>query len=320
MTNRDTKNYKLKVGYTVFAGLIIFFVFVIMVGTEGYYFSKTYNLNLLVKSTQGLIEGGKVSLGGLKIGQIDKIEFTVVNDQNLVKIKLALLKKYSPQITVKSFATIETSGLLGDKMINISLGNPAETPVKEGDYLPVKESFSLDDFSDKIEPLVDNINQFASNLKIITDTIKSGKGSVASLLLGPEITNKLDNSLKNLNSFTANLNDRNNTLGMLVNDNKLYDDLSSISSDLKDILKGVKSGKGTLGKLISSDSLYTNINELSEKLNKASESLQNDSTFVGGMLNDKEGYKKLIFMIDELNKLVSDFKNNPEKYINLSIF
>lgn len=320
MTNRDTKNYKLKVGYTVFVGLIIFFVFVIMVGTEGYYFSKTYNLNLLVKSTQGLIEGGKVSLGGLKIGQIDKIEFTAVNDQNLVKIKLALLKKYSPQITVKSFATIETSGLLGDKMINISLGNPNENPLKEGDYLTVKESFSFDDFSDKIGPLIDNVNKFASNLKIITDTIKSGKGDVASIMLGSEITTKLDNSLKNLNSFTANLNNRNSTIGMLVNDNKLYDDLSSISSDLKDILKGVKSGKGTLGKLVSSDSLYTNINELSEKLNKASESLQNDSTFIGGMLNDKEGYKKLILLIDELDRLIADIKNNPERYINLSIF
>lgn len=320
MTNRDTKIYKLKVGYTVFIGLIIFFVFIIMVGTQGYYFSKTYNLNILVKSTQGLIEGGKVSLGGLKIGQIDKIEFTSVNDQNLILIKLALLDKYSPQITVNSFASIETSGLLGDKMINISLGNPNETPLKEGDYLTVKESFSFDDFSNKIEPLIDNVNNFASNLKIITDTIKSGKGDVATIMLGSKITTKLDNSLKNLDAFTANLNNRNNTIGMLVNDNKLYNDLSSISSDLKDILKDVKSGKGTLGKLVSSDSLYTNINELSEKLSKASDSLESDSTLAGGILNDKESYKKIILLIDELNKLVTDIKNNPERYINLSIF
>ncbi len=320
MTNRDTKSYKLKVGYTVFVGLIIFFIFVIMVGTEGYYFSKTYSLNLLVKSTQGLIEGGKVSLGGLKIGQIDKIEFTTVNDKNLVKIKLALLRKYSSQITIKSFASIETSGLLGDKMINISLGNPVDTPLKEGDYLPVKESFSFDDLSHKIEPLVDNINQFASNLKTITDTIKSGKGNVASLMLGNDITARLNNVLKNLNQFTYNLNNQNSTLGRLVNDDKLYNDLSKISTDLNGILTNVKSGKGSLGKFISDDSLYTNLNELSSKLNKASESLQNDSTFVGGILNDKEGYKKLIILIDELDKLVTDIKNNPEKYINLSIF
>lgn len=320
MTNRDTKSYKLKVGYTVFVGLIIFFVFVILVGTEGYYFSKTYNLNLLVKSTQGLIEGGKVSLGGLKIGQINKIEFTTANNQNQIRIRLALLEKYSKQITVNSFAKIETSGLLGDKMIDISLGNPNETPLKEGDFLPVKESFSFDDFSDKIEPLIDNVNKFTSNLKIITDTIKSGKGDIASLMLGNEITVKLNNALRNLSLFTSSLNNQNSSLGRLVNDNKLYNDLTDISTDIKIILNKVNSGKGTLGKLISNDSLYTNINQLSEKLNKASESLQNDSTFAGGMFNDKEGYKKLIILIDELSKLVTDIKDNPDRYINLSIF
>lgn len=320
MTNKDTSKYNLKVGYTIFVGLVIFFLFIIMVGTEGYYFSKTYNLNLLVKSTEGLIEGGKVSLGGLKIGQIDKIEFTVVNNQNRVKIKLALLKKYFSQITVNSFAKIETSGLLGDKMINISLGNPNETPLKEGDFLPVKESFSFDNFSDKIEPLIDNIDKFTSNLKIITDSIKSGKGSITSLMLGSDIPEKLNNSLKNLNSFTANLNNRNSTLGRLVNEDNLYNDISEISMDLKEILNGIKSGKGSLGKLISNDSLYTNINQLSYKLNKTSDSLKNDSTFVGGMLNNKEGYKKLISLIDEINKLIIDIKDNPDKYVNLSIF
>lgn len=320
MTSRDSKSYKLKVGYTVFVGLIIFFVFVILVGTEGYYFSKTYNLNILLKSTQGLIEGGKVSLGGLKIGQIKKIDFATVNNENLVKINLELLDKYSHQITEHSYATIETNGLLGDKMINISLGNPVDKPLKEGDYLPLKETFSFDDFSDKIGPLIDNINDFTSNLKIITDTIKSGKGNFARFMLGSEATSKINSSLKNLSMFTSNLNNQNSTLGKLVNDDKLYNDLSAISLDLKSIINNAKSGKGSLGKFLTDDSLYTNINQLSEKLNKASESLQNDSTFAGGLLNDKDGYKKLILLIDELKALVTDIKNNPEHYINLSIF
>jgi phospholipid/cholesterol/gamma-HCH transport system substrate-binding protein len=320
MTNRETKSYKLKVGYTVFVGLIIFFIFVIMVGTEGYYFSKTYSLNILVKSTQGMIEGGKVSLGGLKIGQIDKIEFTTVNDQNLVKIKLALLKKYSSQITVKSSASIETSGLLGDKMINISLGNPADTPLKEGDYLPVKESFSFDDLSHKIEPLVDNINQFASNLKTITDTIKNGNESIGKLMFGSEATKKLTLILRNLESFTQNINKEDNTIGKLARDDELYNNLSSLTQNLKNVVDSIKFGKGTLGKLVSNDSLYTNLNELTYKLNKASESLSSDSTLIGGLLNDKQGYKKLSSLLDELNKLIKDIKEDPGKYINLSIF
>jgi phospholipid/cholesterol/gamma-HCH transport system substrate-binding protein len=284
MTNRNTKKYKLKVGYTVFVGLIIFFIFIILVGTEGYYFSKTYNLNILVKSTQGLIEGGKVSLGGLKIGQIDKIEFTTVNNQNLVKIKLALLEKYKSQITEHSYASIESSGLLGDKLINISLGNPSERAMNEGEYLPVKESLSLESLSEKIEPLVNNINVLAANLKTITDTIKDGNGSIGKLMFGSEATNKLTSILRNLESFAQNINKQDNTIGKLANNDELYNDLSSLTQNLKEVVDSIKSGKGTLGKLVSNDSLYTNLNEFTYKLNKASESLSNDSTLVGGLL------------------------------------
>lgn len=320
MTNRDTKNYKLKVGYTVFVGLIIFFLFIIMVGTEGYYFSKTYDINLLVKSTQGLIEGGKVSLGGLKIGQIDKIEFTTVNDQNLIRIKLALLKKYSPQITVNSFASIESSGLIGDKLINISLGNPSERPMNEGEYLPVKESFSFENLSEKIEPLVNNINELTFNLKTITDTIKDGNGGIGKLMFGSEVTNKLTLILKNLESFTQSINKEDNTIGKLAHNDELYNNISSLTQNLKTVVDSIKSGKGTLGKLVSNDSLYTNLNELTYKLSKASESLNSDSTLVGGLLNDKQGYRKLSSLLDELNKLIIDIKEDPGKYINLSIF
>ncbi|MFA3782877.1 MlaD family protein [Melioribacteraceae bacterium 4301-Me] len=320
MLNKNTKNYKLKVGYTVFIGLVIFFIFIIMVGTEGYYFSKTYKLNLLVKNTGGLIEGSKVYLGGLKIGQIDKIEFTSVNNQNLVLIRLNLLKKYSQQITVKSYATIETSGLLGDKLINISLGNPTEKALNEGDYLPVKESFSLDKLSDKIEPLIENIDKFTSNIASITDSLRNEKEGFVKLMLGKETTKSLEKILTNLNSFTTSINNKNGTVGKLINNDELYSNLSDLTTDLKSLTETINSGKGTVGKLVKNDSLYANLNNLSFRLNKASESLQNDSTFIGGMIKNKEGYKKLLSLIDELNKLITDIKENPKKYVNLSIF
>ncbi len=320
MSNKATKNYKLKVGYTVFVGLIILFVFILLVGTEGYYFSKTYNLNILVKSTRGLIEGSKVSLGGLKIGQIDKIEFVTINDENLVKIKLELLEKHSSQITVTSFAKVETSGLLGDKMINISLGNAKETHLKEGDYLPVKSSLSFDDLSDKIEPLVENVNKFTSNLKIITDTIATGKGSVAGLILGPEISVKLNKLIANLDLFTFDLNKQNSSLGKFINDDKLYNEVTEMSSDLKDMINKIKNGKGTLGKFLTNDSLYNNLNDITTGLNKIILKFDSDSTLIGSSLSDKDLYIKFNSLIDELNSLITDIKENPDRYLNISVF
>lgn len=318
--NRDSRKYKLKVGYTVFVGLIIFSLFIIVVGTEGYYFSKTYNLNLLVKSSEGLIEGGKVTLGGLKIGQISNVRFTTVNNENLVEIKLALLKEYSSHITVNSFAKIETSGLLGDKIINISLGNPSEKSLNEGDYLPVEESLSLESLSSKIEPVINNIEGLTSNLKNISNKLNEENGSAGKIIFGSEITEKLTAILKNLDTFSQSLNNPNNTINKLTHNDELYNDLSSLTSDLKAVVDSIKSGKGTLGKLIANDSFYNNLNNVSMQLNEMLHKTQSDSTVIGGLLNDKKLYKDINDLIEELNKLIVDIKEHPDKYINVSVF
>ena len=46
MDSSGQQEKNLKVGITVFIGLVIFLVFVVVVGTEGNYFTKTYHLNM----------------------------------------------------------------------------------------------------------------------------------------------------------------------------------------------------------------------------------------------------------------------------------
>lgn len=320
MNKNDAKNYKLRVGYTVFIGLVIFFVFIILVGTEGYYFSKTYQLKILLKDSQGLIEGSKVYLGGLKVGRIDNIEFTNVNDENLVLIKFSVLQKYSHQITNNSFATVETSGLIGDKQINISLGSPSDTPLTENNYIPVKETISLESLSGRIEPIVENVNTITANLKTFTDTINKGDGSLGKMILGSETSNKLNSVLQKLNTFAVKINERNSTLGKLINNDDFYNNLSSLTSDLKLIAENIKIGKGTLGKLAVNDSLYNNINNVSGQLNGMLQKTQNDSTVIGGLLGDKKLYRDINNLIEELNKLIVDIREHPGKYIKVSVF
>lgn len=320
MLNKNSKYSKLKVGITVIIGLLIFFLFIFLVGSEGNYFSSTYHLNILMNDTQGLTEGGSVSLGGLKIGHIDKIEFTSVNNQNLVKLRLAILEKYSSQITINSYAKISTLGLLGDKLINLSLGNPSEKPLSEGEYLPVRESVSFESITQKIEPAIENINRIFENLKAITDTISQGKGSIGELVFNSSAADRLNSSLVNLESFSSSLNKQDGTIGKLIYSDELYDNLSLLTMNLKMMTDSIQTGKGTLGQLIKNDSLYNNLNDLTENLKNASKSLNSDSTMLGGLINDTESYKQITSLINELNKLIIDLKDNPDKYINLSIF
>ena len=58
---------------------------------------------------------------------------------------------------------------------------------------------------------------------------------------------------------------------------------------------------------------------ISEKLDSLMTNVNGNST-VGKLLNDDEIYNKLIITIKEFNNLLIDIRQNPKKYINLSIF
>lgn len=320
MFNKNSKIYKMRVGLTLFIGLIIFFLFVALVGTRGNYFSDTYELKILLKDTQGLREGTSVSLAGLKVGEIDAIEFTSSGEDNLVLLRLSVLQKHSHQITDKSSAKIETSGLLGEKLINISLGNPSESKLKDGDTLPVKESLTINKLTDNIEPILKNVNAVVGNLKIITDSISQGKGTIGELVIKTTTADRLNSTLANVDKFTNALNRDNNSIGKLVNNSELYDNINSLSHNLKLLTDSLSAGNGTLGKLFMDDSLYNDLSSFTNKLNNLIGKTKSDSTIVGGVLNDKKVYKKFNLMIDELNKLITDIKENPDRYVNVSVF
>lgn len=40
----------------------------------------------------------------------------------------------------------------------------------------------------------------------------------------------------------------------------------------------------------------------------------------GKLLNDREAYEKLVKMLESVDALLKDIKENPKRYVNLSVF
>ena len=88
MREYKQKADNLKVGFTVFVGIVILLIFTVLIGTNDFVFSKTYNLYIKLDNTAGLVNGAPVTLGGFKIGEIEAIEFVTVNSKAEIRIKL----------------------------------------------------------------------------------------------------------------------------------------------------------------------------------------------------------------------------------------
>jgi phospholipid/cholesterol/gamma-HCH transport system substrate-binding protein len=310
----------LKVGLTVFIGLVIFFIFIFLVGSQESIFRSTYNLRMFVTNAEGLSNGALVSLGGLKIGDVSDIRFMNKDGKNGILIVLNIQQKYQSQITNNSIAKISTMGLLGDKFVDISLGQPGEVILKDNAFISVKESQNIESITSKLQPALDDFSGVVRNLKNITDSISEGQGSIGRLINNKKTANNLESIITNLKSFTTALTAQEGTLGKLAYDNSLFDNLSSLAGNLKGITDTIKAGKGTLGKLIASDSLYLSTNSFAKRLNKLLSKTDSDSTVVGGLFNDKKLYLKLDSLLVDLNRLIIDMKENPGKYVSFSVF
>jgi phospholipid/cholesterol/gamma-HCH transport system substrate-binding protein len=320
MSKNLLKLSNLKVGLTVFIGLVILFIFLFIVGSENNFLTSKYQLKIFVDNVQGLNGGSMVSLGGIKIGSVKNIEFARKDSINGVDVTLDILTQYQPEVTKNSTAQVKTIGLLGDQFVDISIGQKGEEPLKEGDYITVKPTLTFDKFADKIDPVVDDFSGVMRNLKVISDSIAHGKGMVGRMINSPATGKNLEQLIANINSVTGAITQKKGTLGKLAYDTSLYNNLTELTGNINSISDSVQSGKGTLGKLLVSDSLYNNINTLTVKLNNLISKTESDSTMVGGLFNDTKFYNQFNSVLKELNLLIKDLREHPENYVQFSVF
>ena len=320
MSNDKLKFANLKVGLTVFIGIAIFLFFIVLVGSEINYFSETLKMRIFVQNVEGFSTGSMVTLGGLKIGSVDEIEFAKRDGQNGINVGFTINSKYSPKITKTSIASVKNKGLLGDKYIDISIGQPGEDLVKDGEYLPLASTITLETFTNKLEPMMDNFAVVLENLNTITTSLSDNKSAFGILLNDEHVGTELKSVINKLNLFATNVSRKNGTLGKLATDSQLYDNLNAVTSNFNDISTSIKNGEGTLGKLINEDTLYNEISSISKRLDTMISKTESDSTFVGGLFNDEKFYKDFNSLIKDLDKLIIDLKENPDRYVQFSVF
>jgi phospholipid/cholesterol/gamma-HCH transport system substrate-binding protein len=65
------------------------------------------------------------------------------------------------------------------------------------------------------------------------------------------------------------MNGQDSTLGLLMSDSSLYDDLSKTAENLRYISEEIASGRGTLGRLMTDDEFYLTMRETLQNANKA---------------------------------------------------
>ncbi len=295
---------EIKTGLIVVLGIIcVIFGYSFLKSTS--FFSDDLKLYAIYDDVGGLQPGTAVSINGKNVGAVNAVKFKDASGSLLVTFSV----NRELAFTKNSIVELYDTGLIGGKGLRINPSFEGES-IATGDYLNTSRKASLSEVADqKLSPILEkfesaltdadsvmlNVNavldtkakrdlrQAISDLSTLMTDLKDAGGTLNRLLSTNE--SKFDRSLSHVEEITSNfakLSDSLNKAGL----GRTLAKLDLTVSNLNKLMTQIENGNGTLGKLVKDEALYNNLNGASR----------------------------------ELDLLLQDFRLNPKRYVNVSVF
>lgn len=264
------------VGVFVLVGIIFLIAGILTIGNLHSTFSNKLHVTTLFDDVNGLQKGNNIWFSGVKIGTIKKVEF-YGNSQ--VRVILNIEEKAQQYIRKDAKVKISTDGFIGNKILVIYGGTSGSREVQEGDTLGVETTFSTEDIMNTLQENNKNLVSITGNLKTISTDLTEGKGSIGKLIKDETLYNNLaatGTSLKNASDKA----------------NQVMGSLSAFTSGLNK--------KGTLANQLVTDTLvYSSLKKSVKQLNVITDTAtalvsnlnaatRNPKTPAGVLLHDEE--------------------------------
>lgn len=231
---------EIKVGVFVSIGIALVLLTIMLLGGGRSLFDKSSRFSAKFPQVEGLVEGATVKVAGVKVGQVTKIEF--LNDQNLVKVDFTVKDEFAKAVREDSTVGIQTQGVLGDRYIVVHPGGLNSKTAESGTELSAEHPKDLKDYLSNADEVLDRVKNSLKNLETILSNFNRD--------------NRSDLFFKNLTSFTENISGATDNLPTKMKD------VTGAAKHMKSILSKIDNGEGTIGALINDPSLYDDMKNL----------------------------------------------------------
>ena len=199
------KNLERKIGIFVVVALTGIVIAAVLFGLQKDFFTKKYSLNFSTDRGTGFLKGMPVKLSGFRVGRVTAIS---LNNMAKVDIGIEIDSDYGHWIRKDSTAKLVKEGLVGDSVIDISVGSPNQPQLKDNDSIIFVETKGLDEMAaeiaQKVKPVLIEISEILSYINNPDGDLKKTIRNAEQLTRKLEETRlKADNLLV---SATGNVN------------------------------------------------------------------------------------------------------------------
>jgi len=306
----------LKGGALILVALIILGFAALKLGQAGNLFGKRYQLVSFVGNASGLRIGGPVTVAGQLAGSIKDIQFLPPDADTTRNLKLIVEVNYDlrDQVRQDSRAKIKTLGLLGDKVYDISVGTPRHRTLVNGDTLVVVPALDYEAVVVQAGDAINQVVDLTRDLKKVVTGVSRGEGTLGQLVTNRQLYDQLNSTLTGTSRLMARLENPRGTIGRLLDNPSLYNSLNRTVASADTVISQINRSNGTVGKLLRDDTLYVHLVSVVARADSLVGSMSNGQGTMQKLFTDQQLYDQLVKTVTELNNVLVDVRRDPRRY------
>ncbi len=200
----QSQKFKVRLGLFIAGGLSLFVLAIFIIGKQKNLFNPVFNLTSTFYNVSGLQVGNNIRFAGINVGTVDNI--TIINDSS-VKVDMLLRKNVQQFIKSDCQVGIGSEGLIGDRLLVITQGSANASMARDGQKLESDEPIETDAIMASLQITAGNAEIISEQLAEIMSKINGGNGTLGRLIQDSTIAENLNQTIFNLKKSSKGLDE-----------------------------------------------------------------------------------------------------------------
>jgi phospholipid/cholesterol/gamma-HCH transport system substrate-binding protein len=184
----------------------------------------------------------------------------------------------------------------------------------EGDTVIVAPSLDYEAVVQQASGAISEVVSLTHDLKRVTSGITKGEGTLGQLVTNRQLYDQLNATLSRTSSLMARLENPRGTIGRLLDDPSLYNSLNRTVASADSIISQINRSNGTVAKLLRDDTLYVHLVSVVSRADSLVGAMSKGNGTIQKLFTDQQLYDMLVKTVTELNSVLIDVRRDPRRY------
>ncbi len=286
----------------VIASLTLGVLIFLMSGTGGW-FTRKITLRSFFDNATGLREGAPVRLAGVDIGNVTRVRVVNGRPATPVEVTMKVNTKFAFNLRKDSITVLSTAGILGETFVDIDSSTAKGPEALDGDTLGAHGQPQIEDVVRASQGTLQNLDSLLKRVDRIMTFVESGQGTIGKVIYDPSLYNQLNATVAEFKGLVDDVQNGKGTLGPLFTSDEIYKKATAAIDKINAMIDDLQQGKGSAGKLLKDPQLFDNANKTIANVRQLTDDINAGKGALGTLTHDQEFDAKLKTLMNNLAEL-----------------